>query len=110
MDDFLKLFFRNVYERKKRAKENNYCKYDDQLLQLFTSSLYLSALVASFFASKAATKLGRKITMMMASLIFIAGAVSSAMAHNKKILILGRILFGVGIGFGNEVINKCIKL
>uniref|UniRef100_M1B1C1 Major facilitator superfamily (MFS) profile domain-containing protein n=1 Tax=Solanum tuberosum TaxID=4113 RepID=M1B1C1_SOLTU len=104
MDDFLILFFRNVYERKKTAKENNYCKYDDQFLQLFTSSLYLSALVASFFASKAATKLGRKITMMMASLIFIAGAVSSAAAQNKKILILGRILFGIGIGFGNETV------
>ncbi|KAM3393777.1 sugar transport protein 8 [Capsicum galapagoense] len=104
MDDFLILFFPKVHERKKTAKENNYCKYDDQLLQLFTSSLYLSALVSSFFASKACTKLGRKITMMMASLVFIAGAVSSAIANNLIVLILGRILFGIGVGFGNETV------
>ncbi|CAN4116513.1 unnamed protein product [Withania somnifera] len=104
MDDFLILFFRNVYEKKKYVKENNYCKYDDQLLQLFTSSLYLAALASSFFASKAATKLGRRITMMIASIIFIAGAVLSAIANNKTVLILGRILFGIGVGFGNETV------
>lgn len=103
MDDFLIIFFPNVYERKKTVKENNYCKYDDQLLQLFTSSLYLAALVSSFFASKAATKLGRRITIMLAALIFIAGAILSAIANGKFVLILGRILFGVGVGFGNEV-------
>ncbi|CAN4097679.1 unnamed protein product [Withania somnifera] len=68
MDDFLIKFFPNVYHRKLIAKENNYCKYDDQLLQLFTSSLYLSALVASFFASKACSTLGRRPTIFMASL------------------------------------------
>ncbi|PHT49504.1 Sugar transport protein 2 [Capsicum baccatum] len=104
MDDFLIKFFPKVYERKKTAKENNYCKYDDQLLQLFTSSLYLSALVASFFASKAATKLGRKPTIFMASVFFIGGAVLSAAANNKLMLIFGRILFGIGVGFGNETV------
>ncbi|XP_004234230.2 sugar transport protein 8 [Solanum lycopersicum] len=104
MDDFLKKFFPKVYERKSHAKENNYCKYDDQLLQLFTSSLYLSALVASFFASKSATKFGRRLTICMASIFFLAGAVLSAAAKNKLMLIFGRILFGVGVGFGNETV------
>jgi MFS transporter, SP family, sugar:H+ symporter len=39
MDDFLVRFFPAVYARKHRARENNYCKFDDQRLQLFTSSL-----------------------------------------------------------------------
>ncbi|XP_059291160.1 sugar transport protein 8-like [Lycium ferocissimum] len=104
MDDFLIKFFPNVHERKKHVKENNYCKYDDQYLQLFTSSLYLAALVASFFASKAATKLGRRVTMLMASIVFIAGAGLSAAANNKVMLIFGRILFGIGVGFGNETV------
>lgn len=103
MDDFLIKFFPKVYERKLHAKENNYCKYDNQLLQLFTSSLYLAALVASFGASKACSMLGRKPTISMASSFFILGAVVSAMAENKWILIVGRILFGIGVGFGNEV-------
>uniref|UniRef100_M1BCU7 Major facilitator superfamily (MFS) profile domain-containing protein n=1 Tax=Solanum tuberosum TaxID=4113 RepID=M1BCU7_SOLTU len=66
--------------------------------------LYISALFASFFASKAATKLGRKITILIASIFFIVGAVLSAVAENKLMLIFGRILFGVGVGFGNETV------
>ncbi|XP_009614744.1 sugar transport protein 8-like [Nicotiana tabacum] len=104
MDDFLVKFFPHVYERKLHAKENNYCKYNDQLLQLFTSSLYLSALVASFFASKAATKLGRRPTIFMAAMFFIGGAALSAAADNRWMLICGRILFGIGVGFGNETV------
>ncbi|KAK4482884.1 hypothetical protein RD792_010057 [Penstemon davidsonii] len=104
MDDFLIKFFPKIHERKLHASENNYCKYDDQMLQLFTSSLYLAALVSSFFASKACTVLGRKPTILMASTFFIAGAIFSAAAEAKWMLILGRILFGVGVGFGNEAV------
>lgn len=103
MDDFLKKFFPSVYRKKLGAKENNYCKFDDQTLQLFTSSLYLAALVASFGASKACSWLGRKPTILMASTFFILGAVVSAFSYWKWMLIIGRILFGIGVGFGNEV-------
>ncbi|KAG5628744.1 hypothetical protein H5410_000461 [Solanum commersonii] len=89
MDDFLIKFFPHVYQTKLHAKENNYCKYDNWLLQLFTSSLYISAL---FFASKAATKLGRKITILTASILFIVGAVLSAVAENKLMLIFQKPL------------------
>ncbi|KAL7105205.1 hypothetical protein ACP275_07G029800 [Erythranthe tilingii] len=102
MDDFLEKFFPLIYQRKLHAKENNYCKYDDQLLQLFTSSLYLAALVASFGASKVCTVLGRRPTIRLASILFIIAAIISGAAPNKTILIIGRILFGVGVGFGNE--------
>ena len=95
MDDFLIKFFPKVHERKLHAKENNYCKYDDQLLQLFMSSLYRAALVASFFVSKACTKLGRKLTILVASGFFLAGARFSAGAEHKWMLILGRILFAL---------------
>ncbi|XP_042512778.1 sugar transport protein 8-like [Macadamia integrifolia] len=104
MDDFLLKFFPEVYERKRHAKENNYCKYDDQLLQLFTSSLYLAALLASFIASKVCTVAGRKQTIRWASLLFIAGAALTAGGVNLIMLIFGRILFGIGVGFGNEAV------
>lgn len=103
MDDFLIKFFPKIHERKMHVSENNYCKYDDQLLQLFTSSLYLAALVSSFFASKACTLFGRKPTILMASSFFVAGAALSAGSETNWMLILGRILFGIGVGFGNEV-------
>ncbi|KAK6130349.1 hypothetical protein DH2020_035906 [Rehmannia glutinosa] len=104
MDDFLIKFFPQVHERKMHVYEDNYCKYDDHMLQLFTSSLYLAALVASFFASKACNVLGRRPTILMASCFFIAGAILCAFAEFKWMLIVGRILFGIGVGFGNEVI------
>ncbi|KAL3505899.1 hypothetical protein ACH5RR_031281 [Cinchona calisaya] len=104
MDDFLIKFFPRIYERKLHASENNYCKYDDQLLQLFTSSLYLAALVSSFFASKSCNLIGRKPTILMASTFFMAGAGLSAAAQAGWMLILGRILFGIGVGFGNEAV------
>lgn len=103
MDDFLIKFFPAIHERKLHAVENNFCKYDDQKLQLFTSSLYLAALVASFGASTACRVLGRKPTIMMASILFIAGAAISAGAEYIWMLILGRVFFGIGVGFGNEV-------
>ena len=103
MEDFLIKFFPTIHERKLHAVENNFCKYDDQKLQLFTSSLYLAALVASFGASKACRVFGRKPTIMMASTLFIAGAAISAGAEYIWMLILGRVFFGIGVGFGNEV-------
>jgi len=53
MDPFLIKFFPSVYKQMKGEihRESQYCKYDNELLTLFTSSLYLAALVASFFAS-----------------------------------------------------------
>ncbi|KAI8004843.1 Sugar transport protein 8 [Camellia lanceoleosa] len=109
MDDFLIKFFPKVHERKLHAKEDNYCKYDNQLLQLFTSSLYLAALIASFGASKACRIFGRKPTILVASLFFIGGAGFSALAEHKWMLILGRILFGIGVGFGNENLRLCFR-
>ncbi|KAE8675194.1 Sugar transport protein 8 [Hibiscus syriacus] len=104
MDDFLIKFFPKVHERKMHAKEDNYCKYDDQYLQLFTSSLYLAALVSSFAASKVCTKFGRKPTILAASVFFLAGAALSASAQHLWMLIIGRVLLGIGVGFGNEAV------
>ncbi|KAF0907080.1 hypothetical protein E2562_014681 [Oryza meyeriana var. granulata] len=102
MDDFLVKFFPAVYARKHRARENNYCKFDDQRLQLFTSSLYLAALLASFVASRLCTRLGRRRTMQLASVFFLAGTGLCAGAVNLAMLIVGRICLGVGVGFGNQ--------
>ncbi|KAL0419269.1 UNVERIFIED_CONTAM: Sugar transport protein 8 [Sesamum radiatum] len=99
MDDFLLEFFPSVYEKKHRAKENNYCKYDNQLLQLFTSSLYLAAVLCSWAAAFCCKKFGRKRTMQMAAAFFLVGVVLNAASVNLYMLIAGRICLGAGIGF-----------
>ncbi|EEF32198.1 sugar transporter, putative [Ricinus communis] len=104
MDDFLIQFFPSVYHRKLHAREDNYCKYNDQLLQLFTSSLYIAAIFSSFAASVVCKKFGRKRTILAASLVFLLGAGLSSGAQNLPMLIIGRILLGIGVGFGNEAV------
>ncbi|XP_061992682.1 sugar transport protein MST4-like [Rosa rugosa] len=105
MADFLKKFFPAVYKRQQiPGLESNYCKYDNQYLQLFTSSLYLAALTASFFASYTTRKLGRKLTMLVAGIFFCVGTVFNAAAKNLAMLIIGRLLLGCGVGFGNQAV------
>lgn len=105
MDPFLEKFFPVVYRNTKNKNLNsNYCKYDNQGLQLFTSSLYLAGLTATFFASYTTRRLGRRLTMLIAGCFFILGVILNAAAQDLAMLIIGRILLGCGVGFANQVI------
>ncbi|KAI4380903.1 hypothetical protein MLD38_007039 [Melastoma candidum] len=83
MDDFLIKFFPEVYVRKHRAKENNYWKYNNPELQLFTSSLYLAAILASLCASMLCKKFGRRPVIRAASLFFLIGACFNFFAGDR---------------------------
>ncbi|KAJ8574296.1 hypothetical protein K7X08_026101 [Anisodus acutangulus] len=104
MDEFLLKFFPNVYHKEKALKAggNQYCKFDDHMLQLFTSSLYLAALVASFAASLTTKTFGRKVSMLTGGLIFLVGAVLNGAAMNLAMLIIGRLLLGA--------LNVCFQM
>ncbi|MCL7025108.1 hypothetical protein MKW94_028884, partial [Papaver nudicaule] len=106
MDDFLKKFFPVVYRQSKNTGgiNSNYCKYDNQGLQLFTSSLYLAGLTSTFFASYTTRTLGRRLTMLIAGVFFIVGVILNAGAQNLAMLIVGRILLGCGVGFANQAV------
>lgn len=104
MDSFLMKFFPSVYHKEKMdTSTNQYCKFDSQLLTAFTSSLYLAALIASFFAATVTRVLGRKCSMFAGGLTFLIGAALNGAAQNVAMLIIGRILLGVGVGFANQV-------
>ncbi|XP_010253802.1 PREDICTED: sugar transport protein 4 [Nelumbo nucifera] len=104
MSPFLKKFFPSVYERMNDDTDthNQYCKFDSQLLTSFTSSLYIAALIASFFASAITRLFGRKISMAIGGAVFFIGSILNGIANNVGILILGRLLLGVGVGFANQ--------
>ncbi|PVH31593.1 hypothetical protein PAHAL_9G184400 [Panicum hallii] len=102
MDAFLQEFFPSVYREERTARgggSGQYCKFDSQLLTAFTSSLYLAALVASFFVASVARSLGRRWSMFGGGVSFLAGAALNAAARDVAMLIVGRILLGVGVGF-----------
>ncbi|CAB4271200.1 unnamed protein product [Prunus armeniaca] len=103
MEPFLKKFFPEVHTRMKEdTKTSNYCKFDSQLLTAFTSSLYIAGLVASFFASSVTRTFGRKPSILVAGASFLAGSALCGAATNVYMLISGRILLGVGVGFANQ--------
>ncbi|XP_062105006.1 sugar transport protein 13-like isoform X2 [Humulus lupulus] len=106
MPDFLKKFFPLVYKRtqEKELVDSNYCKYDNEGLQMFTSSLYLAALIATFAASYTTRQLGRRLTMLIAGIFFIVGTLLNALAINFLMLVLGRIMLGCGVGFANQAV------
>jgi MFS family permease len=104
MDPFLEKFFPVVYRKKhQNSLDSDYCKYNNQGLAMFTSSLYIAGLVASLFSSLTTRKCGRKANIISGGISFIIGASLNACAVNLPMLIIGRIMLGVGIGFANQV-------
>ncbi|KAL6979981.1 Transcription factor stp1 [Sarracenia purpurea var. burkii] len=103
MPSFLEKFFPNVYRKEESdIGTNQYCKFNSQMLTMFTSSLYLAALVSSIVASIVTQKLGRKLSMLLGGGMFLVGAIVNGFAYNVGMLIVGRILLGCGIGFANQ--------
>ncbi|XP_076447310.1 proton myo-inositol cotransporter-like [Babylonia areolata] len=55
------------------------------------------ALIAGFLVDL----IGRKKTIMIASFIFAVGAIIMAVSNSKEVLLVGRIVVGMGIGFAS---------
>lgn len=102
MDPFLRKFFPEVYRRMNGTNVSNYCKFDSQLLTAFTSSLYIAGLVTTFLASWVTARCGRRPSMIIAGAAFFTGGAIGGAAVDVYMVILGRMLLGVGLGFGNQ--------
>ncbi|XP_074585397.1 hexose carrier protein HEX6-like [Curcuma longa] len=107
MEPFLREFFPAVYAKvheKRSTAGTNYCRFDSQLLTAFTSSLYIAGLFASLCASPVTRALGRRASMLFGGAAFMAGAALGGLALNVYMLILARVLLGVGVGFTNQAV------
>ncbi|KAJ1406759.1 Sugar transporter, conserved site [Sesbania bispinosa] len=70
---------------------------------IFGYDIGISAgLVASFFASSVTRAFGRKPSILVGGAAFLIGSALGGAALNIYMLILGRVLLGVGIGFANQ--------
>jgi MFS family permease len=105
MEPFLKKFFPDVYHQMKgdKKKVSNYCRFDSELLTVFTSSLYIAGLVATLVASSVTRRFGRRASILIGGSVFVAGSVFGGAAVNIYMLILNRVLLGIGLGFTNQV-------
>ncbi|CAL4983695.1 unnamed protein product [Urochloa decumbens] len=104
MGSFLREFFPGVYRRMHGdVHVSNYCKFDSQLLTLFTSSHYIAGLLTALLLSSWFTAWrGRRPSMIVGGVAFLAGAAVSGGAVNVYMAILSRALLGVGLGFANQ--------
>ncbi|XP_057753889.1 hexose carrier protein HEX6-like [Arachis stenosperma] len=103
MASFLEKFFPHVYRKMKEDTHiSNYCKFDSQLLTTFTSSLYIAGLISTFFASSVTRAFGRRSSILVGGAAFLMGAALGGASLNIYMLIIGRVLLGVGVGFTNQ--------
>jgi len=73
-------------------------------LQEFTISVVLIGCVAgAASAGWIADTIGRRWTLFAAGIVFLLGAVASALAPNETVLLISRAVVGIGIGFSSVV-------
>jgi len=82
-------------------------KYVDKQLSLTSvqsevvmGSLNLVAALGGLIAGKTADKFGRNRAIALACLIFLTGSACMTLAWNFRVLLLGRIVTGLGVGCG----------
>lgn len=99
MESFLQAFFPEILRKMSNAQQDAYCIFDSQVLNTFVSSFYLAGVLASLVAGHVTRTLGRKNSMLIGGLLFFAGALINLTAVNIYMLIIGRILLGIAVGF-----------
>ncbi|MBV8149289.1 MAG: sugar porter family MFS transporter, partial [Candidatus Eremiobacteraeota bacterium] len=73
-------------------------------MQEFTISVVLLGCIAGAAVSGSiADRIGRRWTLFSAGIIFIVGAFVSALAPNETVLLVGRAIVGIAIGFSSVV-------
>ncbi|MBV8433384.1 MAG: sugar porter family MFS transporter [Candidatus Eremiobacteraeota bacterium] len=73
-------------------------------LQEFTISVVLIGCIAGAAVSGwIADRIGRRWTLLCAGVVFIAGAIISALTPGETVLLAGRFVVGIGIGFSSVV-------
>ncbi|KAL0301528.1 UNVERIFIED_CONTAM: putative polyol transporter 4 [Sesamum radiatum] len=68
--------------------------------EILVGILSVMSLLGSLGGGKTSDAIGRKWTMGLAAIVFQAGAAVMTLAPSFEVLMIGRILAGVGIGFG----------
>jgi sugar porter (SP) family MFS transporter len=80
----------------------------DGMQQFVVASLLLGAIVGSIGAGPVVDRIGRKVTLIVLSAVFSAGAVLSALAPDTTILVVARVLLGLAIGGSSLVVPTYI--
>ncbi|KAJ8764551.1 hypothetical protein K2173_006291 [Erythroxylum novogranatense] len=74
-------------------------KIHDTNVEVLAGILNICALVGSLLAGRISDYIGRRYTIIVASIIFMAGSILMGYGPNYAVLITGRCVAGVGVGF-----------
>lgn len=99
MESFLQAFFPEILRKTNNAQQDAYCIFKNQTLTMFVSSLYLAGIISSLVSGHLTRTVGRRNSMLIGGLLFLAGVVLNFTAVNISMLVIGRVLLGLAIGF-----------
>lgn len=68
------------------------------MIQIITSWVTLGALVGALVAGTLADKIGRRLTILLAAILFVIGALLESLAPGTTVLVIGRLVVGFGVG------------
>ncbi|AOG28097.1 MFS transporter [Cutibacterium avidum] len=68
------------------------------------SSVLLGAVLGSAFIGPMSDRYGRRRLILLASVIFFIGALGSGLAHSVTMLIIARVILGMGVGIASALI------
>lgn len=77
--------------------------------EFITSALVVGAIISALCAGVIADKIGRKWTLVICDIMFIAGAVVQAAAHARWTVIPGRFVMGLGVGAAAQIVPVFIQ-
>jgi SP family galactose:H+ symporter-like MFS transporter len=72
--------------------------------ELVVSVVLVGAAVGALSGGRLADIFGRRVMLLVTALIFVAGALVCAAAPSLNILVIGRLIVGLGIGFSTSTV------
>lgn len=76
---------------------------------LVVSTVLVGAAVAAIGGGSFSDRIGRRKSLILTSIVFITGALISAAAGSMRVLIVGRLIVGIGIGLASSVVPLYIS-
>ena len=77
---------------------------DDLAKQLITSAIVAGALIGCMGAGPISDHLGRRLVVVAAAIIFIAGSVAAAASGSVDVLVISRLVLGLAIGAASQIV------
>jgi sugar porter (SP) family MFS transporter len=72
--------------------------------ELVTSLLLVGAVAGALTAGRLADRIGRRVTVLITALVFIAGVLLVAFTPTYPVLLIGRIIIGLAVGSASTVV------